>query len=414
MKVVDVIDYIGDNRTFVQKYAEEDFNTLSTLIVHESQEALLFLNGRALDLFGPGEHVLKTQNIPFLKKMINLPTDGVTPFRCEVYFINKTEQMAINWGMGNVNYLDPTHNNYVFKIGASGEMSLKVSDSRKLVTKLVGTETYLNQDTLKHYFKAPITTHIKTMLPALLRERNLSIFEVESNLTECSEILRNKLSEEMEEYGVTLEKFWISTIVMPEDDPNYKLLNRQRGEQVTLVTQGNLDKQREEINAQLGMIKKSGTMQQEKMDIDIEKYRKDNLGYVKDTTDKAFRVLETFAGNEGSGSDLSHAAMNLGAGPYFGGIISSIANNTLSGFNSSMITQAGMQQPMQTANMPPIPEIIELKEEMSDHKSANNQIENDMVDFQNKIKKLMLAKEAGLVTEEEFEMKRKSLLDSIV
>ena len=119
MSIIDVIKYEGNNDTFVWKHPEEDFNTLSQLIVHESQEAVLFLNGQALDLFGPGRHTLHTQNIPLLSKLINLPMSGESPFHCEVYFVNKAEKMAIKWGMGNVNYLDPTHNDYAFQIGAS-------------------------------------------------------------------------------------------------------------------------------------------------------------------------------------------------------------------------------------------------------------------------------------------------------
>lgn len=161
MKIVDVIKYEGDNNSFIWKYPGEDFNTLSQLIVHESQEALLFLNGQALDLFGPGRHTLHTSNIPLLNKIINIPTGGESPFHCEVYFINKTEQMAIKWGVGEVNFLDPTHNDYAFKIGASGEMSLRVNDSRKIIVKLVGTETILNQETVKNISKLQLPHILK-------------------------------------------------------------------------------------------------------------------------------------------------------------------------------------------------------------------------------------------------------------
>ena len=78
--------------------------------------------------------------------------------------------MAIEWGIGDVNFLDPTHNDYAFKIGAHGEMSLQISDSRKIITKLVGTEAILDREMLKKYFKAPITTHIKTILPNILKK----------------------------------------------------------------------------------------------------------------------------------------------------------------------------------------------------------------------------------------------------
>lgn len=67
MKIFDIIEYQGDNSTFVWKHPGEDFNTLSQLVVHESQEALLFLDGQALDLFGPGRVTLHTKNMLLLE-----------------------------------------------------------------------------------------------------------------------------------------------------------------------------------------------------------------------------------------------------------------------------------------------------------------------------------------------------------
>ncbi|MDR0823336.1 MAG: SPFH domain-containing protein [Endomicrobium sp.] len=73
MKIADVIKYEGDNNTFIWKHPTEDFNTASQLIVHASQEAVFFLNGEALDLFGAGRHTLETQNIPIIRKVLNIP-----------------------------------------------------------------------------------------------------------------------------------------------------------------------------------------------------------------------------------------------------------------------------------------------------------------------------------------------------
>ncbi|NLC26364.1 MAG: SPFH domain-containing protein, partial [Fastidiosipila sp.] len=97
-RIADVLKYEGDNSTFIWKHPIEDFNTTTQLIVHESQEAIFFLNGQALDLFGPGRHTLETQNIPLIRKYLNKPTGDETPFHCEVYFINMVQQMAIRWG----------------------------------------------------------------------------------------------------------------------------------------------------------------------------------------------------------------------------------------------------------------------------------------------------------------------------
>ena len=129
-KLVDIIKYEGDNSTFIWKHPCEDFNLMSQLIVHENQEAIFFMNGQALDLFGPGRYTLETQNLPIIGKVLNLATGGETPFHCEVYFINKTEQMSIKWGTDSrVQYIEPTYG-FPISIGASGEMSLRAADSR--------------------------------------------------------------------------------------------------------------------------------------------------------------------------------------------------------------------------------------------------------------------------------------------
>ncbi len=50
----------------------------------ESQEALFYMNGQALDLFGPGRHTLETQNIPLINKYFNKASNDRTPFHCEI------------------------------------------------------------------------------------------------------------------------------------------------------------------------------------------------------------------------------------------------------------------------------------------------------------------------------------------
>ncbi len=162
-KIADIIKYEGDNSTFVWKHPCEDFNTTTQLIVHESQEAILFLNGQALDPFGPGIHTLETQNIPLLRRVINIPTGGELAVHCEIYFINKTEQMAIRWGTDSkVQYVEPTYK-FPISIGASGEMSLSVDDFRKLLIKLVGTERVIYRQQLTTYFRSILMTKVKTI-----------------------------------------------------------------------------------------------------------------------------------------------------------------------------------------------------------------------------------------------------------
>lgn len=188
-KIADIIKYEGDNTTFIWKHPCEDFNSLTQLIVHESQEAVFMMNGQALDLFGPGRYTLETQNIPMIGKALNRATDGKTSFHCEVYFINKTEHMAIKWGTDNkVQFMEPTYN-FPISIGASGEMSLRAEDSRKLLLKLVGTENLLSQENLTRYFRAFLMTKVKSYLAQVIREQKISIFEIDERLSDLSAAL---------------------------------------------------------------------------------------------------------------------------------------------------------------------------------------------------------------------------------
>lgn len=227
---VDVIKYEGDNSTFVWKYPTEDFNTMTQLIVHESQEAIFMMNGQALDLFGPGRYTLETQNIPMLHKKLNLATGGKTPFHCEVYFINKAVQMGIRWGTDSkVRFIEPTLG-IPLEIGASGEMNLVVSDSRKLLVKLVGTMNGIAWEdrgsgftkSLQSSFRPLISTAVKTHLASSIKEENINILEIDSNLEKLSGILRKHVAAGFEEYGLTVPQFFISNVVLPEDNPKFK------------------------------------------------------------------------------------------------------------------------------------------------------------------------------------------------
>ena len=122
------------------------------------------MNGQALDLFGPGRYTVETQNIPKIGKFLCRTTAEQSPFHCEVYFINKAEQMAMNWGTDSkVQYMEPTYG-FPISIGASGEMSLRAADSRKLLLKLVGTERVLGRQELTGFFRAFLMTRVKTYM----------------------------------------------------------------------------------------------------------------------------------------------------------------------------------------------------------------------------------------------------------
>lgn len=231
MALSELIKYEGDNSAFIWKYPSEDFNNMTELIVHESQEAIFFANGQAADTFGPGRYKLDAENIPILTKMINIVT-GVSVFHCEVYFINKTVQMALKWGTDSkVRFIEPTLGIPV-EIGASGEMNLAVLEGRKLLIRLVGTMKGIQWEgdsagftkSLQTSFRPMISTAVKSNLSSAIKEKNIDIVEIDEHLSELGDELHAKILPGFEEYGLTIPQFYLTNVVLPENDPNFKRL----------------------------------------------------------------------------------------------------------------------------------------------------------------------------------------------
>lgn len=372
-KIADIIKYEGDNSTFIWKHPCEDFNSLTQLIVHESQEAIFMMNGQALDLFGAGRYTLETQNIPKIGKALNRTTDGQTPFHCEVYFINKTEQMAIKWGTDSkVQFMEPTYN-FPISIGASGEMSLRAEDSRKLLLKLVGTENFLGQENLMRYFRAFLMTKVKSYLAQVIREQKISIFEIDERLNEISSALLKILQPDFADYGVALERFFITTIVKPDGEASYEKFKSLHFRQYADIAEAKLRQQTAVIDAET-------QAQRTVIESQAMATKRAQEGYTYQQ-ERGFDVTQDVAQNEAVGQFTNMGVgfgTMAGVGGAVGGVVGSAVNNAF--------------------------------------ESVNNQTQqtDDMAAFKAKIDKLTMMREAGMLSDEEFNNLKTQLLSSIL
>lgn len=375
-KIADIIKYEGDNTTFIWKHPCEDFNTLTQLIVHENQEAIFFMNGQALDLFGAGRYTLETQNIPLIGKALNIPTGGKTPFHCEVYFINKTEQMAIKWGTDSkVQYVEPTYG-FPISIGASGEMSLRVEDSRKLLLKLVGTETYLGREKLVQFFRAFLMTRVKTYIAQVMKTNAINIFEIDENLTAFSENIRNLLVPDFADYGISLERFFVTTIVKPDGDRQYEKFKELHFRQYADIAEAKLRQQTEIINAET-------EAQKVVIDSKAQATKRAQEGYTYQQ-ERGFEVAEKVAENEAVGQ-FTNMGVGLGTMAGVGGAVGSFVGNAVNGAMNTVAEQPAQSQPT-----------------------------DDMAVFKAKVEKLNIMKNSGMISDEEFENLKNQLLSTIL
>ena len=404
MALVDVLKYEGDNSTFIWKHPKEDFNSLTQLIVHESQEALFFMNGQALDLFSAGRYTLETENIPLIGKILNKVTGDESPFHAEVYFINKTEQMSIKWGTDSkVQFLEPTYG-FPISIGASGEMSLKVNDSRKLLLKLVGTESELTQQSLTNFFRAFLMARVKTYIAQTMKSNAINIFEVDENITKFSDNIKTLLMPDFDEYGLTLSKFFITNIVKPDGDSQYERFKDLHFRQYADIAEARLRQQTELINADTEGQKV--VIASKAQDI-----KRQQEGYTY-ADERGFDVAEKVAGNEAVGQ-FTNMGVGLGVMSGIGGSVGSLVGGAMNNaFNSQQMPNASNQN-MQPQSMPngTAQNSTPQNNAVSGGDSANA---NDMTAFKLKIEKLNTLKASGLISDEEFNKMKQDLINSIM
>lgn len=314
-----IIKYEGPNDVLVWKHPIEDFNTHSQLIVHESQEAILFKNGQALDVFGPGRHTLTTENIPLLRRIMSIPTNGETPFHCEVYFINKVDIMDVYWGTAQpLPIQDPVYN-IILPVRANGQFALHVSNSRQLLTKLVGTTTDMTKDRVAELFKGILMTRVQNLLSDMMAIRGISFLQIHSYLNDISEEIKRQVAPLYEDYGMEVVNFFVNSISVPSDDPGFIKIK----------------------NALASAKEKELAARGTRAEMDI-------LGYSYQEK-RTFDVLDKAAANEGAGAGILGASMGMGMGVNVGGMIGGAMANAMNSNLSGQSVQATANS-VQTGN----------------------------------------------------------------
>lgn len=279
MAIVEVIKYNGGPDVFAWKYPSEELGTWTQLIVNESQEALLYKGGQALDLFNAGRHTLMTANIPLLNNLIKLPFGGRSPFAAEVWYINKVHSLDVKWGTPTpIQLQDPKYKVFI-PLRSFGQFGIQIEDSRKFLIKLVGTLSILDKESLVNYFRGLYLTKVKDAISSYLIEKQISVLEINAYLNELSEHIKEEIKPTLEEYGIKLLNFYVNDISVPEDDTAVKQLKDALGKRAEMDIVG--------------------------------------FNYVQE---RSFNTLEGAATNPGSGqADLMGAGIGLGMGVGIGG-----------------------------------------------------------------------------------------------
>ncbi len=214
MEVLEFLDPTG--KVIIKRVPPVGFTEIkwgAQLTVRESQEAIFFRDGKSLDIFGPGRYVLETQNIPVVGKWVTSFGYGPTsPFRAEVYFVNKSLMANIKWGTQEPILFRDSELKMI-RLRSFGQFSIQVADSILFLNKIFGTREVMTIQDIQDYLRGIIISKITTVLSQQIK----TVFDMPSSFENMNILMRTQLADDFMGLGLYLHDLYVQSISVPDE-----------------------------------------------------------------------------------------------------------------------------------------------------------------------------------------------------
>ncbi len=228
-RIFDVVEYPSEMaEEIVHRFPEEgiaDLRIGSQVIVRESQRAVFFRDGNALDSFGPGRHTITTANIPLLINLVGKLFNDRTPFTAEVYFVSMKEFADRKWGTPQpIIVRNPGVGLGVALLQGFGSYSFQVADAQQFVTQVVGAQGIFRTSDIENRLRTMLLSKLQDLLGETGGKKN--VLEMIGLTEELGAGVRAKGQDDFKAIGLTLKSFYIGNL-KPSDKSAEEL--RQMG-----------------------------------------------------------------------------------------------------------------------------------------------------------------------------------------
>ena len=170
------------------------------LTVRETQAALFVHQGKPADLFGPGQHTIKTQNIPLLTDLAHWDKMFESPFKSDIYFFSTRQRLNQKWGTSNPITIRDREFGAV-RLRAFGIYSFRLATPRVFFQKVSGTRDFYGigdlEGQLRNSTIAVLTDHFA--------ESNIPFLDMAANQVELGAAVADKMRPMFADLGLALE-----------------------------------------------------------------------------------------------------------------------------------------------------------------------------------------------------------------
>ncbi|NYF24661.1 SPFH domain-containing protein [Sporosarcina sp. JAI121] len=212
---IEVIEWTDQNaNTMVYRFPVQnnEIKMGAELTVRESQVAIFVNEGEIADVFGPGRHLLYTQNMPILTKLKSWKHGFNSPFKAEVYFVNTKQFINQKWGTSNPIMMRDSEFG-VIRLRGYGIYSYRISKPTVFLKELFGTNASYDTSSIEGQLKKMVLSG----LTDLFAESNIAALDLAMNYDELSEKGKEKMEQRFSTFGFEITSLYIENLSLPEE-----------------------------------------------------------------------------------------------------------------------------------------------------------------------------------------------------
>lgn len=363
----DVIKNTGPGELLIWRQPEEDFNTNSTLIVMPGEEAIFIKGGTVEQVFENGTYKLSTENYPFISRLRNVFTGGISTFNCVVYFVRKADSQEIRWGTETPIQVRDKVWGIRTDAKVRGAYKVRIENPVTFLEKLIGNNIpFQLQGELDKYFASEFQGKIKAAVSKFLNSLQQELIGIDAYMDELSEQIEPYIDEVVADYGLKCVRFSLAGLDI--DITKYDAIDQS---QIAAITKGKL-------------------AQGDKAAMDI---LGENWG-----RQQAANILGDLARNPGAGG-VGAMGAGMGMGMAAGSVFGNMANQMFAPMSTGVQPQQQPQTPVQGGRFTPKGSGTAPQPQQSSP--------DDPMEVLGKLKKLL---DAGLIEQSEYDAKKAEIL----
>ena len=341
-------------------------------------------------IVGPFDQTIDTKNLPILTGIIGLAYAGKSPFQAEIYFINLAQIIQNKFAVPFFDVYDPRFADFGVPISVRGNITFKITDYKNFIKlhRLID----FNLDDFQNQIKDAVSRYVKNTVVSLPIKENIPLVQIESKITDVNEALEKDLKKRLKEsFGVDLTAIDVSVIEVDKTSDGYRHLMQVTKNITSQTVQAEAEAKIKDIS--------------DKQRIEIEDYE-ENLR-IKREEDQYLKHKQTQTDHMNAFQVEKQAEVGIAGAEALGHMGENGAGNVNLSGSSNGFNPAAMMASMAVGNVVGQNIAGSMSGIMNPNQTSVNQ---NKVDPYEEIKKLKTLLDEGIITEQEFNKKKKELL----